>query len=1560
MAIDFKPINESNGIDFVPMSEEPKEDKSIPIDKRGSVIKGLSNMIPGTHYAANYWVGRAMGMGDSDARKYGEEQEAIINRTESQGLSGKLIEGGTSLIGTLPKYKAALKLASYIPGIRAVTNTIPMSGAIKRGVRPIAQGIAGFSGIGATDAITRGASGDEIALDSLMAGATYPIFHGAGKLGATVIPKNVPFAERIGSAVGMGSTMAILAPEGEKISEGLLGAGLGITGPQTRIKGKSPQVYRQEATDLFRRILKPTAGDIKKLEIKQRKDIDESMALAAEEGLPINKSSDNRLDTTEAIKIVNENNREVNQVLEEILKLDTEKRFSLEEIRTRAISGLNEKFKKQKISTEEYDKSIEDVNELIDKDIKYRGSEVTGYDLNGVKKGFWLQGYDQGRPTKYSVSRQLGRYAKEMIEEGYSDSNIKGLNNLSGKYATLEELLSKAHARVVEKGKIGRYTAQGIGAYVGGKILGAPGAALGGWAGGKINDYMVSPKRLSIIASRKARRAKMNKESYKKVMGEVMEDNVIPNFSMDKKSPVEVELEIIDTKQKQIGYRPPTENLGVPVEKDASFIPKIDAQIAEYEKMLPSFQRAGSLEQIADIERRITDLASQKKAILDKDILKKTGEPVKREAQEQPEIIKSKPENKYGETVGIDEETGLPILRKTKQRSDQSPFVEGGENPPSKSGDVKAGGMMAKLSPQEKAQVDKMDIVDMEIIQLDSDVVAKDIFGKTKTYKKGESIYIYRDENSNKALVKDGVPGILQGGQVDKVVSAGVPDGVDAGQPKGGGKPIESSPQPQGEGKVMYHGGGEVFDTNRTPTFFVDNEKDVSWYKTERGGKVHKAEVTINKPATAKDMIRIAKEIGVKIEEQPYFSAPEISKHSPYEGGNPNDLIYIPRVREALKKAGYDGLQDWDVIENTEVRISVPLDKSQIKLSQPQGEGVVAYHGTNAEFETFKPTDHSYKGVPIISFSSNKSIAKTYGKNIKQVSLDMKNPYVVDANGGSWKTHPPTSYVDVAKENGYDGVIVKNIRDGVGNSKHIGDTYIVFNPKQIAKLPQPQGEGVRKSIIEKDISSEIQDISNIIPQSEGAGKIPKIEINDKTSVDDMVKKLTDLISSDPEKYPTIGGSPLVKNADYGWVFQPCPSCRKGETMVKKMVTLRDVLEKSLPETLSKEERNAIKTEAARKLFESGVKQGLETPCPTCYTAEKQIIGYNAKPISKGRQRYREGDMFKRKGLVEQVKESGIIRGYGTGDSVKEDIPSLINLAKDLSTIDSTAGMYLKNLNTLEVLGDIGFKYNVSTAYDIKFGLPIDIAYEYAKRYPNVGLEITTLTDSQTRRALNDDRINNVIPEHLGGGTPVDWMSDIAGMEVKNYNKSQTEKVHIPELNEETGKTRIVKVNLSTAQVKNNDTGQMEDNRLVKKFGKKVIDEIKKNIKNATDKKDAKTYLDVIANAEKILRVKVDPKFPQFKNEKGYYKLIGTGLAEYGKDASKPTIDISKVNLSKAEEYFNRPEQDMTETGKSYDRISKRIVGAARRGGAEAIKRLDARVLMALLGVGIASNKSDDK
>jgi hypothetical protein len=75
---------------------------------------------------------------------------------------------------------------------------------------------------------------------------------------------------------------------------------------------------------------------------------------------------------------------------------------------------------------------------------------------------------------------------------------------------------------------------------------------------------------------------------------------------------------------------------------------------------------------------------------------------------------------------------------------------------------------------------------------------------------------------------------------------------------------------------------------------------------------------------------------------------------------------------------------------------------------------------------------------------------------IKEVELDIRNPLVIDKQGATYNENEATDSVKKAKQEGYDGVIFKDVADSVKTKRgetpkasEISDVYVVFNENQI-------------------------------------------------------------------------------------------------------------------------------------------------------------------------------------------------------------------------------------------------------------------------------------------------------------------------------------------------------------------------------------------------------------------------------------------------------------------------------------------------------------------------------
>lgn len=156
----------------------------------------------------------------------------------------------------------------------------------------------------------------------------------------------------------------------------------------------------------------------------------------------------------------------------------------------------------------------------------------------------------------------------------------------------------------------------------------------------------------------------------------------------------------------------------------------------------------------------------------------------------------------------------------------------------------------------------------------------------------------------------------------------------------------------KGAPRVMYHGTGKTFTEFGPASFFTDDRESAEWYSENRSddgvGRIEEVYLSVQNPLDARtkegamEFIALARRAGAEITftDSQYgwtFETDEIGKHSPYDGTNLNDLIYSPRIREQMKKEGYDGLLAYDQLGRDEIEIFVPLDPTQIKSVNNRG-----------------------------------------------------------------------------------------------------------------------------------------------------------------------------------------------------------------------------------------------------------------------------------------------------------------------------------------------------------------------------------------------------------------------------------------------------------------------------------------------------------------------------------------------------------------------------------------------------------------------------------------------
>lgn len=200
------------------------------------------------------------------------------------------------------------------------------------------------------------------------------------------------------------------------------------------------------------------------------------------------------------------------------------------------------------------------------------------------------------------------------------------------------------------------------------------------------------------------------------------------------------------------------------------------------------------------------------------------------------------------------------------------------------------------------------------------------------------------------------------------------------------------------------------------------------------------------------------------------------------------------------------------------------------KVVDESGKPLEVYYGTESDeafsaFETNSPD-----GTPAIYFSSNKKVANSYSVNLPifEVYLKMENPLEIDAQGKEYNdfTAEMRSNIDYANRNGYDGVIVKNIRDGWSQGGKIATTYVVFNPEQIKSVNNQGTFDESNSNIY--FQRATNDNNNIVDLTNDFEKAPSID-EVKAYINDIVENGTKFATLSPNWFVDIKGGRRTTN-----------------------------------------------------------------------------------------------------------------------------------------------------------------------------------------------------------------------------------------------------------------------------------------------------------------------------------------------------------------------------------------------------------------------------------------------
>lgn len=167
---------------------------------------------------------------------------------------------------------------------------------------------------------------------------------------------------------------------------------------------------------------------------------------------------------------------------------------------------------------------------------------------------------------------------------------------------------------------------------------------------------------------------------------------------------------------------------------------------------------------------------------------------------------------------------------------------------------------------------------------------------------------------------------------------------------------------------------------------------------------------------------------------------------------------YLSGTREEVIQ-NLTGFKDWarDWIENISVDGFDKKSLSLIIVKRCEEAIDQIKQGTNpSEIKNYDETIEAIRKGLAISYlqdSDFEGYSNIHPKSewyTKPYYLSIKNPYVVDLHGARWGENGTLEkYINYARKNGHDGIIVKNIIDGANT---VSTDYLVFNSNQAKSI----------------------------------------------------------------------------------------------------------------------------------------------------------------------------------------------------------------------------------------------------------------------------------------------------------------------------------------------------------------------------------------------------------------------------------------------------------------------------------------------------------------------------
>lgn len=204
----------------------------------------------------------------------------------------------------------------------------------------------------------------------------------------------------------------------------------------------------------------------------------------------------------------------------------------------------------------------------------------------------------------------------------------------------------------------------------------------------------------------------------------------------------------------------------------------------------------------------------------------------------------------------------------------------------------------------------------------------------------------------------------------------------------------------QGNPLVVYHGGPKfnIFDSKKTfdgVFYFSPNKKMAQDYANEvyreNGGEVKAVYLSIQNPTST---IPASKKQAQEFKKQGYDGVI-------YKGRNGEDIFaaFYSNQIKSVKNNGEWNPNSNNIMEEIEKIKKDNNQKSNFdnsKVIDKQGNPLIVYHGTNSNFDNFQSdfiNSRKHKEQFLgFWFTSDKSDAEQYGKNVLECYIDIQNP----------------------------------------------------------------------------------------------------------------------------------------------------------------------------------------------------------------------------------------------------------------------------------------------------------------------------------------------------------------------------------------------------------------------------------------------------------------------------------------------------------------------------------------------------------------------------------------